>query len=59
MRAPIFASLAVALSCSTLAWPQAPGQVEKSNMELVGYNDLSARSAYQPLVQKQGDKWIA
>jgi len=32
---------------------------EKSNMELVGYNDLQARSAYQPIVQKQGDRWIA
>jgi len=32
---------------------------EKSNMELVGYNDLQARSAYQPVVQKQGERWIA
>jgi len=31
----------------------------KSNMQLVGYNDLQARSAYQPLVQKQGNRWIA
>ena len=28
-------------------------------MDLVGYNDLQARSAYQPIVQKQGDRWIA
>ena len=28
-------------------------------MELVGYDDLQARSAYQPHVQKQGDRWIA
>jgi hypothetical protein len=46
------------IAAASLAWGQA-GQVEKSNMELVGYNDLSARSAYQPVVQKQGDKWIA
>jgi hypothetical protein len=32
---------------------------EKSNMELVGYHDLQGRSAYQPLVHKQGDRWIA
>jgi hypothetical protein len=32
---------------------------EKSNMELVGYSDLQARSAYQPIVQKQGERWIA
>jgi hypothetical protein len=31
---------------------------EKSNMELVGYNDLQGRSAYQPVIQKQGDRWI-
>jgi len=30
-----------------------------SNMALVGYNDLQARSAYQPIVQKQGNRWIA
>ena len=28
-------------------------------MELVGYNDLQARSAYQPVIQKQGERWIA
>ncbi|MGA2717065.1 MAG: hypothetical protein ABSG41_28600 [Bryobacteraceae bacterium] len=30
-----------------------------SNMNLVGYNDLQARSAYQPVSQKQGARWIA
>ncbi|MCX7152277.1 MAG: hypothetical protein NT115_07085, partial [Proteobacteria bacterium] len=38
---------------------QQPGQAEKSNMELVGMSDLQARSAYQPLVHKQGERWIA
>ena len=28
-------------------------------MKLVGYNDLQARSAYQPTIQQQGDRWIA
>jgi hypothetical protein len=32
---------------------------EKNNMELVGYSDLQGRSAYQPVVEKQGDRWIA
>src|SRR5499427_7529433 len=32
---------------------------EKSNMELVGYSDLQGRSAYQPLVHRQGDRFIA
>ncbi len=30
-----------------------------SNMDLVGYDDLQARSAYQPVIQKQGARWIA
>jgi hypothetical protein len=34
-------------------------QAEKSNMELVGYNDLQGRSAYQPVIHKQGERWIA
>jgi len=34
-------------------------KVEKSNMDLVGYSDLQARSAYQPTIHKQGDRWIA
>src|SRR5947209_2960033 len=34
-------------------------KVEKSNMELVGYNDLQARSSYQPTLHKQGNRWFA
>ena len=47
--------LAAALFASASAF----GAEEKSNMELVGYNDLQARSAYQPIVHKQGERWIA
>jgi hypothetical protein len=32
---------------------------EASNMRLVGYNDLQGRSAYQPTIAKQGDRYIA
>src|SRR5947209_18614444 len=32
---------------------------EASNMKLVGYSDLQARSAYQPTIHHYGDKWIA
>jgi len=32
---------------------------EAKNMRLVGYNDLQARSAYQPTIQRQGDRYIA
>jgi hypothetical protein len=50
--------LAFAVLCAIPALAQ-PGRVEKNNMELVGFNDLSARSAYQPVVHRQGDRWIA
>src|SRR5215467_4772090 len=33
-------------------------QPEVLNMRLVGYSDLQARSAYQPVIQKQGDRFI-
>ena len=32
---------------------------EASNMRLVGYNDLQARSAYQPTIVHQGDRYLA
>src|SRR5262249_27349232 len=32
---------------------------EASNMRLTGYSDLQARSAYQPTIHHQGDRWIA
>jgi hypothetical protein len=56
MRVYPFIALAVCITTSAIAQV---GRVEKSNMELVGYNDLQARSAYQPVVQRQGDRWIA
>jgi hypothetical protein len=48
------------LANSALAQSQKVGdQPEASNMGLVGYNDLQARSAYQPVIQKQGQRYIA
>lgn len=35
------------------------GVAEKNNLELVGYNDLQGRSAYQPTIHRQGERWIA
>ena len=32
---------------------------EALNMKLVGASDLQARSAYQPTIHKQGDRYIA
>ncbi len=36
-----------------------PRQVEAHNMQLVGHHDLQARTAYQPVIHQQGDRWIA
>ena len=32
---------------------------DSSNMRLVGHSDLQGRSAYQPEIKRQGDRWIA
>ena len=32
---------------------------EAKNMRLVGHNELQARSAYQPVIHRQGDRYIA
>lgn len=48
-----------ALSCFLAAVTPAQQKAEQSNMELVGYNDLQGRGAYQPVVAKQGNRYIA
>jgi hypothetical protein len=50
----VFLAAALAPAGSALAQ-----KAEKRDMELVGYSDLQGRSAYQPLVHKQGGRWIA
>jgi hypothetical protein len=44
-----------------LATPSAVAQhaAEAKDMELVGFDDLQARSAYQPVIQNQNGRWIA
>jgi hypothetical protein len=50
----------IARSGGAYAEPQVIGAPpEASNMRLVGANDLQARSAYQPTIHHQGDRWIA
>ena len=57
--AACLAALGIGLNAGTAAQQPRPGQTEKRDMELVGYNDLQARSAYQPVIRRQGDRWIA
>jgi hypothetical protein len=51
--------LLLGVALSTAAFSQQTSKPESSNMRLVGYNDLQGRTAYQPVIQKQGDRWIA
>src|SRR6187401_2083861 len=39
--------------------PKVGDPPEAHNMRLVGMSDLQARSAYQPTIHKQGDRYIA
>ena len=59
-----FARLAIAFAPLLLAPAFAQSQKvgdppEASNMRLVGMSDLQARSAYQPTIHKQGDRYLA
>jgi hypothetical protein len=62
----VAAALVVTLAAVGLVSGQEPSsgtasgrRDESRNMRLVGRDDLQARSAYQPLVVKQGDRWLA
>jgi len=48
-----------ALTVFLAASAAAQQQPEKKNMELTGYHDLQGRSAYQPVIHRQGERWIA
>jgi hypothetical protein len=54
-------SLASGPACAAQQPEIAPAsrKPEAKNMRLVGYDDLQARSAYQPVVHHQGNRWIA
>jgi hypothetical protein len=64
MNRPASIAFTVIASAALTAavWAQAPkigDPPEAKDMRLVGMNDLQARSAYQPTIHKQGDRYIA
>src|SRR6185312_1727852 len=60
VKLAIVAAFSVACTNGAVAQQQKIGaQPESQNMKLVGYSDLQARSAYQPTIQHQGDRYIA
>jgi hypothetical protein len=62
-----FSICTIVVAAASLGAPtSAPAQMqtvgdppEAKNMQLVGYSDLQHRSAYQPTIHKQGDRYIA
>ncbi len=59
-RLSLLLSLAVFSMAATATGPAAEStKPESRNMKLVGYSDLQGRTAYQPTIQKQGNRWIA
>ncbi len=60
MRCALATLIALAMTAGASAQEQKIGTPpEASNMKLVGSSDLQARSAYQPTIHRQGDRWIA
>ena len=54
----VFVSIALFGFMMAIAAHAQPG-AESSNMRLVGYSSLQARTAYQPTIAHQGSRWIA
>jgi hypothetical protein len=61
-----FAARAIVVLTTAGAVTSASAQMQKigdppeaKNMELVGYDDLQSRSSYQPVIQHQGNRYIA
>ena len=51
--------LALGLALPRAVAAEGQRQQEARNMALVGYHDLQGRSAYQPVIHRQGERWIA
>jgi hypothetical protein len=52
-------AIALLPACATVPTTPPGSVADSKDMRLVGHEPLQARSAYQPLVVKQGDRWIA
>ncbi|MEI6720184.1 MAG: hypothetical protein WCO67_05420 [Betaproteobacteria bacterium] len=50
--------VAIALGLASALSPAVAAE-EKLNLSLVGAHDLAGRSAYQPVIERQGARWIA
>src|SRR3979411_1072350 len=57
--ATVFVLAGAGVSPATAQSPKIGEPPEAKNMRLVGFDDLQARSSYQPTIHKQGDRYIA
>ena len=54
-----YAVLGLVLGVSMAAQQPSPQKAEGKDMNLLGHDELQGRSAYQPVIQRQGNRWIA
>ena len=59
LSSTILISAALTVSAAAQSAPKIGDPPEAKDMRLIGANDLQARSAYQPTIHKQGDRYIA
>src|SRR5215470_2668427 len=56
----LIAAMAIALTAAGASRAaEKPRPAEAKNMRLVGADPLQARSAYQPVIERQGERFIA
>ncbi len=53
-----FGALALIACLTAIGAPKLGDPPEAKDLALVGYHDLQARSAYQPLIREQNGRWI-
>ncbi len=59
LKPSLFKLITISFLALTTLHSAAQGVTESKNMALLGYSDLQGRTAYQPTIQKQGNRWIA
>jgi hypothetical protein len=61
-RIGVAAALLFLMAGTAAGWAEqaaSPRAAEQRDMRPVGHDDLQARSGYQPVIHKQGARWIA
>src|SRR6266545_7700583 len=58
IRRLAFGALALMAYLTAIGAPKVGDPPEAKDLALVGYHDLQARSAYQPLIREQNGRWI-